>query len=487
MGLAAAMVGGAAAEPMLTLPDATPKEMALLDVVRAALKQNPGYLQNRLSFESQKASLKGTRAGFYGIFPTLGLSYTEPKGAGSTEQATLSAGQNLGFGGKWSLSSNLGRSAAGGIVPLTYSSAASLGFSYPLGKTQGGTYQRIGITTAEINYRSYLVSYWKSVQGTIQSAVSTYLSAWSAKQSYRISKDTEAQSQFASEANELKHSLGMQSDLDFARSEISYESSKISTLQAGLSCRNALQNLAQFLGLPRETPIDVTDEIALELPTPPDEAEAVEKARTNGPALKQLGYSEQLQQLTLFQARRAIVPDGSFGVSYGFSGNGTDVSTGTRFNNYQLSATVALNLPLNQALNRLAYEQAKRGFESFEIGAQDQRRSIDRDVSQQVRSIRTAFDSLTIARRNMDLAQKNFDLMSDCYTKEGICSFLDFQQAQQQLSQTRRDYINSKTQLLNSYLSLKVSLGEDLLPFLEKVLTALPLEPGVERPPLCPP
>jgi len=442
------------------------KTFTLLEAVETAIAHNLSLQQQELAYENQKTALELSEVQFYGVFPVFNFSYTDAKGQERSESVRAEAVQKFSFGGSLKFSSSTSHTA----FPLLYSTSASATFSYPFGEAGGRRFTLLGLQTARLTFQQNQIDLWLSQQDTISGAVSAYLSAWQAKQNLEIQKDTLKQSGILLDLNKTKYELGLLAEPDYLRAQVSYETSQVSVLAAERAYRNALENLAQFLGFPPSTPVEVVEELTFLLPEAPEEASILQKVMVQNPTLRKLSYQEEIQKLNLFSSRRRIRPEGSFDLTYSLNSSGTTFDVGSRLDTYNLSATVSFRLPLRTTVEVLQYEQAKRSYESFEIGLEDTRRTVQKTVSQRVRAIKEALDRLKILEKSLENARKSFELIEESY-REGLASILDYQSEQQRLAQTRLQYVNARVDVLNSFIALQRDIGEDALTFLRSVFT----------------
>ncbi len=441
------------------------KTLTLLEAVETAISHNLSLRQQELTFENQKTALELTEVQFYGIFPVFNFSFTDAKGQARSESVSLEASKKFPFGGNLALSASTSHTA-----PLLYSTATSAKISYPVGEASGKKFTLLGVQTARLTFEQNQIDLWLSQQDTISGAVSAYLSAWQAKQNLEIQKDTLKQSEVLRELNQTKYELGLLAEPDFLRAQVSYETSQVSVLAAERAYRNALENLAQFLGFPPSTPIEVVEELSFQLPKAPEEASILQQVTFQNPTLRKLTYQEEIQKLNLFASRRRIRPEGTFDLTYSLNSSGTSFDVGSRLDTYNLSAGISFRLPLRTTVEVLQYQQAKRSYESFQIGLEDTRRTVQKTVSQRLRAIKEALDRLDILEKSLKNAEKSFQLIEESY-REGLSSILDYQSEQQRLAQTRLQYVNARVDVLNSFIALQKDIGQDALTFLRSVLT----------------
>ncbi|MFN4181804.1 MAG: TolC family protein [bacterium] len=437
---------------------------SLLDAVEQALAHNLPLRQAELTFANQQTELQLARKQFFGVFPSFSLSYLDARGVERRESVRLDALQKFPFGGSLQFFTTSSHTA----FPLSYASSLGITFSLPFGEAGGRRFALLGVEAARWAFLQNEIDFWLKRQDIIRGAVAVYLSAWQAKQNWKIRQDTLKQSELLLELNKTKYELGLIAEPEYLRAQVNYENAQVDVLSAERAYLNALQNLAQFLGFPPDTPVEVVDEISFLLPEQPPEEETLQKVLRQNPTLKRLSYQEKIQELNLFSSRRKILPEGSLVVNYSLDSTGTDFEAGSRLDNYTISAGVSVRLPLRTTIEQLQYEQTSRAYQAFLIEAEETRRSVLKEVSQRLRVIAEGLASLKILEKSLRNAENSFRLIQESYS-EGLATILDFQSEQQRLAQVRLQYVNARVNLLNNFIALQRDLGEDAWVFLKNL------------------
>ncbi|MHA2611080.1 MAG: TolC family protein [bacterium JZ-2024 1] len=437
---------------------------SLLDAVEQALSHNLPFRQAELSFANQQTELQLALKQFFGVFPSVSLSYLDARGVERSESVRLDALQKFPFGGSLQFVTTSSHSA----FPLSYSSRVGITFSFPFGEAGGRRFTLLGVETARWTFLQNEIDFWLKRQEIIQGAVAVYLSAWQAKQNWKIRQDTLKQSELLLDLNRTKYELGLIAEPEFLRAQVNYENAQVDVLSAERAYRNALENLAQFLGFPPDTPIDVEEEISFPLPERPSEEETLQKVYKQNPILRRLSYQQKIRELNLWASRRKILPEGSVTVNYSLDSTGTDFEAGSRLDTYTISAGVSFRLPLRTTIEQLQYEQTRRSYQAFLIDAEETRRSVVKDVSQRLRIIAEGLATLKILEKSLRNAENSFRLIQESYS-EGLATILDFQSEQQRLAQIRLQNVSARVNLLNNFIALQKDLGEDAWVFLKNL------------------
>lgn len=440
--------------------------LSLLDAVRIALAQNLGLKANRLDFESQRLQRQQAREAF-GIFPTVSATATDTSGSASSQSYALTVTRKDVLGGTAALKGTVSEAQS----PRSVSSVVDLSYSLSVLEQGGSAFVRLPLTRAEINYALQEISFWEQTQATALNAVNAFLNAWTAAQELRVREATLQQAKTTYEGDLLKFELGVINVPDRARSELNYLNAEASYLTAERALKDALQNLAVVLGYPPSQPLQVAEVLAFTLPELPDRASLFSERLKFNPTLRRQELLKRLQELSVFEARRRLLPEGSLTFGYSLTSSGNTWGLGTRLDSWSVRAGFAINLPLNTVQDRLAYRVAQNNYAAFMVRYEETRRNTIQQLEAQWRAIEELQKRLTVLQKSLESARLSYTLIQEAY-QEGLQRFLDFQIAQQQYQEAQLREQQARASLLRAVVQFYRDFGYEVLPMIEKVVTA---------------
>lgn len=450
----------------------TGEELTLLEAVRIALQQNLGFQANRTDFETQGLIREQARAAF-SVFPALTASATDTSGSASSQSYSLKTTHKDTLGGTTALTASVSENRS----PLAVSSTIDLSYSLNILEQGGSRFARLPVTRADINYALAELTFWEQTQSTVLNTVSDFLNAWTALQELAVRKATLEQAKTAYEGDLLKFELGVINLPDRARSELNYLNAEASFLAAERALKDALQRLAVTLGYPPDRPVQVSKTLAFVLPELPDPDKLFADRLADNPTIRRQELQKMLQELSLYEARRRLLPEGSLQFGYSLTSFGNTWGVGTRLNQWNVRAGFSVNLPLNTIQDRLSYRVARNNYTSFLIRYEETRRNTIQQLEAQWRAIEELQRRWKILQKSLESARISFTLIEEAY-KEGLQRFLDYQLAQQQYQDAQLRELQVRATLLRALLQFYRDFGYDVLPILEKVFAFTPALDG---------
>jgi outer membrane protein TolC len=457
-------------------PAGTPREaLTLLDAVNIALRQNLALEANRKDFETQRLQREQARAGF-AVFPTLSASATDTSGSTFSQSYGLTATRKDTLGGSTTAKASVSETQS----PRTVSSTADLSYSLNILEQGGSSFARIPLTRADINYALAEISYWEQTQATALAAVNSFLNAWTSLQELSVRQATLSQAKTAYEGDLLKFELGVINVPDRARSELNYLNAEASYLTAERSLKDALQSLAVTLGYPPDQPLSVSAILSFVLPQLPEHDALFSSRLMLNPTLRRQELQKRLQEVSLFEARRRVLPEGSLTFGYSLSDSGNTWGAGTQLDSWSVRAGFSVTLPLNTIQDRLAYGIAQNAYAAFLVRYEETRRNTIQQLEAQWRGIEELQRRLKVLQASLESARLSYTLIEEAY-KEGLQRFLDFQIAQQQYQEAQLRELQARASLLRALVQFHRDFGYDVLPVLERVFGISPAsESGAE-------
>jgi outer membrane protein len=194
---------------------------------------------------------------------------------------------------------------------------------------------------------------------------------------------------------------GIGLSIDTVRANVELQNERQNLIDAESQTRTTKYGLAEFLDLPREQDLEVTDHLDFfDLPTLEQNA-LLDQALTSRPEIRSINSQSRIAKLSTDSAREQRLPQ------LGFSGfwfyQGQHFNDGIPAYTYDVS----LNFPLFTS-GRIHAEVANAKLEEQHV-AENRRALVDRIV----REVKTALDELNAARSAVDVANLGYRLAQD--------------------------------------------------------------------------
>jgi outer membrane protein TolC len=202
------------------------------------------------------------------------------------------------------------------------------------------------------------------------------------------------------QANELQQT-GIGLNIDTTRANVELQNEKQNLIDAETQTRTTKYVLAEFLDLPRDQELEVTDHLDFyDLPALEREA-LLDQAMKQRPEVRSQNSDKRVAKLTTDSNREQRLPQ------LGFSGfwyyQGAHFNDGIPAYTYEFS----LDFPLFTG-GRIRAQEARAKLEEDRV--EQNRRALEARIT---REVKTAFDELTAARAAVDVANLGFTLAQD--------------------------------------------------------------------------
>ena len=308
------------------------------------------------------------------------------------------------------------------------------------------------LSAAEFNYNAQL-------QETILSINNAYLKLLGAKEVLISAKDSEKSYKKAYEESKRKYDLGLVALSDKLLAKTSYEQSKLATIKAENSVKQAQGNLATLLNLSPDT--------SFNLKTPPKDkditkletSDSVETMMTlaleQRPELKSKESSVTAAKENISAVRSTTLPSLTASGSAGYG------DTWRKSNPYQLSTSAGLRLsvPLFTGFNdTYKVAAAEYQYRQAQYGLQETQNSIRNEVWTAYQDYQTSVEAYKISRAVLDSAKENERVAMKSY-EVGKGDILNLLTATSQMSDTRQGLVNAFYSVLISKANLYRAIG----------------------------
>lgn len=308
------------------------------------------------------------------------------------------------------------------------------------------------LSSAEFNYNAQL-------QETILSVNNAYLKLLGAKEVLSSAKDSEKSYKKAYQESKRRYDLGLVALSDKLLAKTSYEQSKLATIKAENSVKQAQGNLATLLNLSPNTMFD--------LKTPPKDkditalktSDSVEKmmdlALEQRPELKSKESSVMAAKENISAARSTTLPSLSATGSAGYG------DSWRKSNPYQVSTSAGLRLsvPLFTGFNdTYKVAAAEYQYRQAQYGLQETQNSIRNEVWAAYQDYQTATEAYKISKAVLDSAKENERVAMKSY-EVGKGDILNLLTATSQMSDARQSFVNAFYSVLISKANLYRAIG----------------------------
>lgn len=308
------------------------------------------------------------------------------------------------------------------------------------------------LSSAEFNYNAQL-------QETILSINNAYLKLLGAKEVLSSAKDSEKSYKKAYEESKRRYDLGLVALSDKLLAKTSYEQSKLTTVKAENSVKQAQGNLATLLNLSPNTSFDLKlppkDKDITKLETSDSVEQMMELALNQRPELKSKESSVAAAKENISVVRSTTLPSLSATGSAGYG------DSWRKSNPYQIStsAGVRLNVPLFTGFaDTYKVAAAEYQYRQAQYGLAETQNSIRNEVWAAYQDYQTATEAYKISQAVLDSAKENERVAMKSY-EVGKGDILNLLTATSQMSDARQGFVNAFYSVLISKANLYRAIG----------------------------
>ena len=321
----------------------------------------------------------------------------------------------------------------------------------------GGRSARLGKMQAYM--RSAAFNYNAQLQETVLSINNAYLKLLGAQEVLSSAKDSEKSYKKAYEESKRRHDLGLVALSDKLLAKTSYEQSKLATIKAENTVKQAQGSLATLLHLSPDTSFNLQtppkDKDITKLETSDTVEQMMKLALEQRPELKSKEESVTAAKENITAVRSTTLPTLTASGSAGYG------DTWRKSNPYQVStsAGLRLNVPLftgfsdtyKVAAAEYQYRQAQYGLEDTQDSIRNEVWGAYQDYQTAVAGYKISKDVLKSAKENERVAMKSYEV--------GQGDILNLLTATSQLSDARQELVNAFYSVLISKANLYRAIG----------------------------
>jgi outer membrane protein len=413
--------------------DAGFKPVSVQEAVSLAHENAPSAIQARNAIGNAAGTLRTTRNQLY--FPTLSGSLGHSQGAG--QQLTNE----------------------GALVRRvsTPSYSTGLNASYTLfdgGKRVYDTRaRRADLEAAEVAEDA--TKFNLALQ--VKQQYFAILAAREAESAARIALDL-AQQQLNASVARVKAGAAIISDS--LRSFVAVGNARLAVLTAQNNVRNASLALTRITG--SETPITAIPSDTSEFHIQPVDSVAVVSLAMNGPTIQQASAALAASTAAVRSARSSYLPSLSASLRYGGSGYDMLYGLGSDKLAYSNTFSLSASLPIWDNGNRTeAVHRAQATVSNQEAALRDAKLLAQQNIQQQLATLRTAEERITIQQLSVQAAQEDLRVQQQRYNL-GSSTQLEVTTSQNALNSARQALIQARLDYRTARAQIEAIIGQDL-------------------------
>lgn len=315
------------------------------------------------------------------------------------------------------------------------------------------------IKTASLNYENGKSSYEEAVRSIELSVRKLYYSLIFAKENIALQERNIETAKQRYELNLDKYNKGQLSELDMLSSRYSYESAKPNLESSIITYENNIATFKQTLGIKQ------TEEIILtgSLEDFSDVGEiSVDAVIEEIPSVKTIKRNIEIAKANLMATRfSAWGPTVSLGYNYGYSSakandEWSDLSNST--NALSVNVKIPLDGYLPWSTGAVNIASMKANVEDLELQLENEKTTVELNIQNSVKKIKQAQSQLSSLEKNVELAQKTYDMTLSAYN-HGSKDLLTLQSSADSLLSAKTNLQSQSYTLISAILDLENTLG----------------------------
>ena len=323
--------------------------------------------------------------------------------------------------------------------PSQYGTQVRVQFRQPL-----FTYNRlkVGLRRAELNLETTLQTYSRNQLDLVFNVTSGFYNLFKSQQQLMLDQLQISQAEEAFRIAQLKSAAGLLAEVEVLRLEIDLANARNTMTNSEAALRQNEDSFKIQIGLPLESSIEVTTDLAY-LPVNVPMERAIDEALKRRTELRTDDIAIQLGEIgvTETDAQREI--RGDLFVSYGlFNRRDRFQDAFNNFNNdrrVQLSVSVPL---WDWSQNKYAVQAARANLERDRLTRENRSNTIKQEIRTTVRNFESAEQRVEITRRSEELADKSYRIYFLRF-ENGEVSTQDLALEQNRLAQARRNSLDA--------------------------------------------
>ena len=444
------------------LHSASGVNLSLADAVALGLRRNRGIRRAYLQRVAQKFDLHVAEA-FFSPRLLLGSRYQTRRGSQPGEQelsVTPKVTLNSEWGTRFSLSwaqrfhhaQQAGQQRQRGL---------SVEVIQPLLRNAGHDISTAPRRRARLSEHSHRLGLQASVAQRVTEIVTAYRELLKAQEQLRIVRTALARSRDQMKVNDALINAGRMARVDRLQNEADLAYQELNAEQASHQLEASRRALLQLLALDLSTPLRASDELTAE-PIHIDPQQALSIARQRQPGYLQQRIAEELADIDLRVARNQQRWDLSLvaGAEHDRQIHSTSTRQGTdqRWGTY---AGLQLEIPIGDPAQRQRLVAAQVAVDTQALQQAEAQQTLEREVSDAVRTLQTQWRQYEIALRSRQLSQQKLKVERQ-KLQVGRTSNFQVLSFEEDLRRSENAVLSAQIAYLNAQTRLDERLGMTL-------------------------
>lgn len=445
------------------------------DAVTYSLKNSPSLKTAQIDLELAKWK-KNTA--WNSFLPTVQVTGTIAR-ANDVESSLRSTNQTINGNKKL----YEGLATAAGNTPLGYGFSNAAANMNPVSATENMHWTAMGNLSVSLNfnvamiqnmratiaqYETGKISWDQTVKENEISVRKLFYGLLLQQESLNLQKESLENARQRMTQAQTNYRNGYVPEIKYLQAQVAYENQVPVVEKAEMIMRQQLDTFAFLIGLPANSKIQLNGEINPKI-MDLDVEELISKGLTQNLTIRTLQ-----ENIKILKLQSNALDLSAYTPSLALSWNGNPMITSAfesdwgDSNNWKdqgaFSVTLAWNITnmLPWSSSRVQARELQDNIKKLEVQLESAVRNTDLQIRTAVDTLAQCRHSLENSQRNIDLAQRSYDMTSLAY-RNGTTEYLDLMDAETQLNQAKLSLVNEKFNYMTNLMDLENILNTTLV------------------------
>lgn len=445
------------------------------DAVTYSLKNSPSLKTAQIDLELAKWK-KNTA--WNSFLPTVQVTGTIAR-ANDVESSLRSTNQTINGNKKL----YEGLATAAGNNPLGYGFSSAAANMNPVSATENMHWTAMGNLSVSLNfnvamiqnmratiaqYETGKISWAQTVKENEISVRKLFYGLLLQQESLNLQKESLENARQRMTQAQTNYRNGYVPEIKYLQAQVAYENQVPVVEKAEMIMRQQLDTFAFLIGLPANSKIQLNGEINPKI-MDLDVEELISKGFTQNLTIRTLQ-----ENIKILKLQSNALDLSAYTPSLALSWNGNPMITSAfesdwgDSNNWKdqgaFSVTLAWNITnmLPWSSSRVQARELQDNIKKLEVQLESAVRNTDLQIRTAVDTLAQCRHSLENSQRNIDLAQRSYDMTSLAY-RNGTTEYLDLMDAETQLNQAKLSLVNEKFNYMTNLMDLENILNTTLV------------------------
>lgn len=445
------------------------------DAVTYSLKNSPSLKTAQIDLELAKWK-KNTA--WNSFLPTVQVTGTIAR-ANDVESSLRSTNQTINGNKKL----YEGLATAAGNNPLGYGFSSAAANMNPVSATENMHWTAMGNLSVSLNfnvamiqnmratiaqYETGKISWDQTVKENEISVRKLFYGLLLQQESLNLQKESLENARQRMTQAQTNYRNGYVPEIKYLQAQVAYENQVPVVEKAEMIMRQQLDTFAFLIGLPANSKIQLNGEINPKI-MDLDVEELISKGLTQNLTIRTLQ-----ENIKILKLQSNALDLSAYTPSLALSWNGNPMITSAfesdwgDSNNWKdqgaFSVTLAWNITnmLPWSSSRVQARELQDNIKKLEVQLESAVRNTDLQIRTAVDTLAQCRHSLENSQRNIDLAQRSYDMTSLAY-RNGTTEYLDLMDAETQLNQAKLSLVNEKFNYMTNLMDLENILNTTLV------------------------